>query len=222
MAVIGPTPGAGHRHQQPNSRMTGGDRADLVIERGNASQNIATRRHRLQHAARMARGKATEGNLARRQRIPEPDAQRAGFHANPFESFGPFCKPAVNCIRACRHLGFGQKPTIPILGGGGAGIDVIIDFRGFPGMGKSQVAIGCDELTVLVADDDDIRRYPDAPNKQVQDRRKPASIRCRSCRCVGMIPLSATQVMKEAAHAFVRPPAVQWVHGISLRGAAWP
>jgi hypothetical protein len=71
-------------------------------------------RHHLQHAARMARVEANEGNLARRQRIPEPDGQRAGFHPNPFEIFGPFRKPAGNCIRACRHLGFGQKPTIPI------------------------------------------------------------------------------------------------------------
>lgn len=63
-----------------------------------------------------------------------------------------------------------------VLSDAGEGNDVIIDFGGFLGMGKSQVAIAYDELTFLINDDDDIRLYVDATKEQIQNRQQRSSI----------------------------------------------
>lgn len=48
--------------------------------------------------------------------------------------------------------------------------DVIIDFGGFLGMGKSQAALGFDELTILSTEgNDDVRIYVDATKDQIQN-----------------------------------------------------
>lgn len=48
--------------------------------------------------------------------------------------------------------------------------NVIIDFGGFLGMGKSQVSIGYDELTILSnGRDSDVRIYVDATKEQIQN-----------------------------------------------------
>lgn len=52
---------------------------------------------------------------------------------------------------------------------GGAVQNVVIDFGGFLGMGKTQVALGFDELTILTtADNADIRVYVDATKDQIK------------------------------------------------------
>ena len=52
------------------------------------------------------------GHLPCRQRVAEPDGQRAGFQADPFETVSPISEPGANRIRAGWHLGLSQKRPV--------------------------------------------------------------------------------------------------------------
>ncbi len=52
----------------------------------------------------------------------------------------------------------------------GTSADVIVDFGGFLGIGKTSVAVAYDELTFLVNKDDDVRMYVDATKDQIRSR----------------------------------------------------
>lgn len=52
----------------------------------------------------------------------------------------------------------------------GTGADVIVDFGGFLGIGKTSVAVAYDELTFLVNAADDVRMYVDATRDQFRSR----------------------------------------------------
>ena len=66
-----------------------------------------------QHAARVAGIHADDRHLPLRQRVPEPDSQRTGLHADPFETFGSFRQPVGNRIRAGRHLRLKRPASHP-------------------------------------------------------------------------------------------------------------
>jgi len=60
--------------------------------------------------------------------------------------------------------------TDMILDGEGAIKNVVIDFGGFLGMGKSQASIGFDELTILSTEGhSEVRLYVDATKEQIQE-----------------------------------------------------
>ncbi len=69
-------------------------------------------RHHLQNPARVAGVHADNRQLPLRQRVPEPDGQRPGLHADPFEAFGSFRQPVDNCVRAGRYLRLGHLRPI--------------------------------------------------------------------------------------------------------------
>ncbi len=65
--------------------------------------------------------------------------------------------------------------TDMVMDAAGTSADVIVDFGGFLGIGKTSVGIGYDELTFLVNDEDDVRMYVDATKDQIRSRQARAT-----------------------------------------------